>query len=418
MALATTCPQCQTSFKVVPDQLKLRKGLVRCGVCQHVFSGIDNLRYVSEPRTAPRAAAAPPGGESPDLKTAFFLPETVIGEQRADARRVGPGPSPHRPEPPPRVGPAPPADTPVRQAGDAPAEDATLDDEAARQARSGRRLDDHEAGHAHADGAGDRVDHDADDRVDLARDHDTGLAHDSGHDRHADPAHDTGHGLHTSQGREGGRDVDVAGDRRGGRSDGPKRRRRDRKDDAAIVAHPDRPDEFLEDFGSAFARPRARTASRASQRRLAVAVVALAILLALQLALGSRDLLAARIPAMRPMLSALGAPLGLGIELPRLPGKLTIESFELAGAGPAGVYKLDAVLRNRASHPVQWPAIELTLTDAFGGVVASKVLLPSDYHDGQRREEGFPGNAEESVSLEIAIDEVVPSGYRAILFYP
>lgn len=48
MALATTCPQCKTSFKVIPDQLKLRRGLVRCGVCQHVFSGIDYLRYVDE----------------------------------------------------------------------------------------------------------------------------------------------------------------------------------------------------------------------------------------------------------------------------------------------------------------------------------------------------------------------------------
>ena len=48
MALATTCPQCKTSFKVVPDQLKLRRGMVRCGVCQHVFSGIDFLRYVDE----------------------------------------------------------------------------------------------------------------------------------------------------------------------------------------------------------------------------------------------------------------------------------------------------------------------------------------------------------------------------------
>src|SRR5512139_4323826 len=56
MALATTCPQCKTSFKVVPDQLKLRRGLVRCGVCQHVFSGIDYLRYVDE---AGRAAQRP-----------------------------------------------------------------------------------------------------------------------------------------------------------------------------------------------------------------------------------------------------------------------------------------------------------------------------------------------------------------------
>lgn len=48
MALATTCPQCKTSFKVVPDQLKLRRGLVRCGVCQHVFSGVEHLRYVDK----------------------------------------------------------------------------------------------------------------------------------------------------------------------------------------------------------------------------------------------------------------------------------------------------------------------------------------------------------------------------------
>src|SRR5690606_37416740 len=185
-----------------------------------------------------------------------------------------------------------------------------------------------------------------------------------------------------------------------------------------ILAHPDRPEDFLEEYGGAFGRPRATPPSRATRRRLAIAVSALGILLVLQLALGSRDLLAARIPAMRPLLSALAASLGLGSEQPRLAGKLPIESCELAGAGPAGVYRMDAVLRNRASHPVQWPAIELTLTDAFGGVVASKVLLPRDYHVGDRLEKGFPGNAEESVSLEIAIDEVVTSGYRAILFYP
>ena len=57
MALATTCPQCKTSFKVVPDQLKLRRGLVRCGVCQHVFSGIDHLRYVDDAARAAQRAA-------------------------------------------------------------------------------------------------------------------------------------------------------------------------------------------------------------------------------------------------------------------------------------------------------------------------------------------------------------------------
>lgn len=61
MALATSCPRCQTSFRVVPDQLKIRRGLVRCGACQHVFSGIDSLRYIDEPsRRARRPTELPP----------------------------------------------------------------------------------------------------------------------------------------------------------------------------------------------------------------------------------------------------------------------------------------------------------------------------------------------------------------------
>lgn len=61
MALATTCPQCKTSFKVVPDQLKLRRGLVRCGVCQHVFSGVEHLRYVDKDESTEKLTpGAPP----------------------------------------------------------------------------------------------------------------------------------------------------------------------------------------------------------------------------------------------------------------------------------------------------------------------------------------------------------------------
>lgn len=59
MTLATTCPQCKTSFKVVSDQLKLRRGMVRCGVCQHVFNGLEHLRLVENPKTK-AAAASPP----------------------------------------------------------------------------------------------------------------------------------------------------------------------------------------------------------------------------------------------------------------------------------------------------------------------------------------------------------------------
>ena len=135
MALATTCPQCKTSFKVVPDQLKLRRGLVRCGVCQHVFSGIDYLRYVDDAaRTAQRlareraaaeqagASTAGPGQPGPGQPSAG-QPNTVP----ATAATPGPRPTPSDPTPatadrretaapapsaPPLTAAAAPADTP------------------------------------------------------------------------------------------------------------------------------------------------------------------------------------------------------------------------------------------------------------------------------------------------------------------
>ncbi len=84
MSLATTCPQCKTSFKVVPDQLKLRRGLVRCGICRHVFSGIDFLRYLEDPV---RGATIPPSPSilSPTAPQALFERESSADHEAAPA---------------------------------------------------------------------------------------------------------------------------------------------------------------------------------------------------------------------------------------------------------------------------------------------------------------------------------------------
>jgi len=49
MSLATKCPHCRTTFKVANDQLKLHAGLVRCGVCQQIFNGIEQLTEAQAP---------------------------------------------------------------------------------------------------------------------------------------------------------------------------------------------------------------------------------------------------------------------------------------------------------------------------------------------------------------------------------
>lgn len=41
--MLTRCPACETTFRVTPDQLKIRSGRVRCGECQYAFSALDTL---------------------------------------------------------------------------------------------------------------------------------------------------------------------------------------------------------------------------------------------------------------------------------------------------------------------------------------------------------------------------------------
>jgi predicted Zn finger-like uncharacterized protein len=41
--MRTRCPDCQTTFRVTPEQLKARAGKVRCGQCRSAFNALDSL---------------------------------------------------------------------------------------------------------------------------------------------------------------------------------------------------------------------------------------------------------------------------------------------------------------------------------------------------------------------------------------
>jgi predicted Zn finger-like uncharacterized protein len=57
MSLKTRCPSCDTVFKIVPDQLKVSKGWVRCGRCAEVFDAAAHAAAPDEaniwPKTSP-----------------------------------------------------------------------------------------------------------------------------------------------------------------------------------------------------------------------------------------------------------------------------------------------------------------------------------------------------------------------------
>lgn len=68
MSLITRCPTCETMFRVVPDQLRVSEGWVRCGHCAEVFDATQNM--VPPPGAA--ASGAQPGAAS--------SPATATGE--------------------------------------------------------------------------------------------------------------------------------------------------------------------------------------------------------------------------------------------------------------------------------------------------------------------------------------------------
>ena len=57
--MKTRCPDCQTIFRVTPEQLKARAGKVRCGHCQGVFNALDSLLDETV-ASATRAASSAP----------------------------------------------------------------------------------------------------------------------------------------------------------------------------------------------------------------------------------------------------------------------------------------------------------------------------------------------------------------------
>ena len=74
MSQITRCPQCQTRFKVVDDQLRISDGWVRCGKCKAVFDALAHLvpgAAVPAPDQAQPAPALAPRQAAAALASAF-----------------------------------------------------------------------------------------------------------------------------------------------------------------------------------------------------------------------------------------------------------------------------------------------------------------------------------------------------------
>ena len=57
--MLTRCPNCTTTFRVGPEQLRARHGKVRCGQCNEVFNALDSLIEEASPARQPIATVVP-----------------------------------------------------------------------------------------------------------------------------------------------------------------------------------------------------------------------------------------------------------------------------------------------------------------------------------------------------------------------
>jgi len=122
MSFITRCPACATTFKVVPDQLKISDGWVRCGQCGHIFDahldlqpwvpGLDPVaatrsasqREQPEPQEASLESAAGRDDASPPPMAALqpdTLPESHLTQPLAPESARPEPPVPALPESPP-----------------------------------------------------------------------------------------------------------------------------------------------------------------------------------------------------------------------------------------------------------------------------------------------------------------------------
>lgn len=94
MSMITSCPACGTMFRVVPDQLRISEGWVRCGHCAEVFDASANLSDESILFEPPLAQQATRPMELPTRPQELSSQPAPL-----PLRRAAPEPEPE-PEPP------------------------------------------------------------------------------------------------------------------------------------------------------------------------------------------------------------------------------------------------------------------------------------------------------------------------------
>lgn len=417
MSLVTRCPACSTLFKVVPDQIRIAAGWVRCGQCGEVFDASAQLLPRGTAAPLPPTPSAPdsdPAGASAAPTDPVAPPPQVLVPVAADAADALATPEFARPVPEAEP-PAPMTEPP------APEAPALVPETSAQTSQAAAPAPEDEPPTPFSPSL----------RTELAEI----VARREQTDAAAPPAPPAPPSTPVAlpsylkvRARPKAAPPAAPADARepdaGPRAPSPAP---EPSIDDLIVIGTD-PDESLAPPSGdgpevaqpsfvATARRRAFWAARPVRALLWLGLLLLAAGLIVQWSLTQRDWLAARAPSLTPALNALCAPLGCRVQPWRQLDAIVIDNSAFNRVA-GNQFRFSVGLRNTAALPVASPALELTLTDGDNEPLVRRVLTPAQLDLPPVLPARGESNIVQTLTVTDPADPAAVVGYRLTAFYP
>ncbi|MBB3213774.1 putative Zn finger-like uncharacterized protein [Herbaspirillum sp. Sphag1AN] len=417
MKLATQCPFCQTTFRVAPEQLTLRGGLVRCGHCKEVFDGNQYLvapdlpisppdtQQILQPTITPEglpSAPSAPSSLAPETNAPAEVPPWMAASLAdtfasvAAATSDAPWGAPEE-----TTSPVPlplPQTAAANQEADG-VEPISISPDQSSGANKDEVLSPRTA-EAEADTLAATSDMAVVEYVAIpVATKETDVEHSDVPSGEEDK--ETHQEVHKEIHKEARQIVEVEAEEE------------DREEQVDE-------DEDAEPPGFVRRAERQARLARIARIGMAIGTVLLVIALLLQGVYLGRNQLAVWLPATRAPLSAMCERLHCRIGLPSSIGQLSLESSELQLIPPnQNIYSLNLLLRNRSTSAETWPYIELTINDADDKPITRRIFLPKEYLGSpQQVSDGFAAESEQPVKLTFELAQSTAAGYRVYLFFP
>ena len=416
MSLVTRCPACETTFKVVKDQLRISDGWVRCGRCSQVFDANLDLREAPEPgssSSAPVPAPAstpaendPPVEQPPDEQEQQASEPTTptdAGEREGEAAEVDFLDDEHALD----TGHSNPAPNALSFAG-VVADEPWPDSDLLNLGDEGRTVVRPPLPPPLSFP-----------NIDLSLPATVPAAPPASIPETEPAADDVSNAqLQKALRRARVKSAKIA-----------KAKARDQKaasvEAAPVVLAASEPEPSVEVVRGAPSFMGA-TGSEAVWQRPSVrrSLVAMAVLAALvligQVVYQERDLIVARQPGLRPAMASMCHALGCELSALRQINDIKVDGASFSREKSDEGFRLSFTLRNSTDVPLAMPAVELSLLDTQERAVVRRVLMPAEFGAPST----LPARAERAASLSLKLigpeAAMMPpvAGFRVETLYP